>query len=304
MKIRQEFAKLIFQLGKKDKNIVVMVGDISHGILKDFRNFFPDRYYNIGICEPSMVNLAAGLSKIGLNPVIHTIAPFLIERSYEQIKLDFGYQKLPVNIVSVGGAFDYSKLGCSHHCYTDVSLISHLKNSNVILPASNVEFLKIFKKIYRNKKINYFRLPENKHEVNINEKDIQFGKSVKIINGKDVTLVACGSMLKEAKKAADYCIDKGISVELIYIHTMKPFDYISIKKSVSKTRKLVTVEDLSAHDGLFSLCLKSIYNLNNVKAKQLAIEDFIHSYGSFEDLCKKSKIDHLNIIKEIKKINA
>ena len=304
MKIRQEFAKLLSQLGQKDKNIVVMVGDISHGIFKDFRNLFPHRYYNIGICEPSMVNLAAGLSKIGLNPVIHTIAPFLIERSYEQIKLDFGYQKLPVNIVSVGGAFDYSKLGCSHHCYTDVSLISHLKNSNVILPASNAEFIKIFRQIYKNKMINYFRLPENKHEVKINEKDIKFGKSVKITNGKDITLVACGSMLKEAKKAADHCITKGISVELIYIHTLKPFDYTSIKKSVSKTRKLVTVEDLSAHDGLFSLCLKSIYELNNIKAKQLAIEDFIRSYGSFEDLCRKSKIDHLNIIKEIKKINA
>ena len=78
----------------------------------------------------------------------------------------------------------------------------------------------------------------------------------------------------------------------------------TFNRSVSKTRKLVTVEDLSAHDGLFSLCLKSIYELNNIKAKQLAIEDFIRSYGSFEDLCRKSKIDHLNIIKEIKKINA
>ena len=104
MKIREVFAELVFKLGKKDKNLVVMVGDISHGILKKFREKFPERYYNIGICEPSMVNLAAGLSKVGLNPVIHTIAPFLIERSYEQIKLDFAYQKLPVNIVSVGGA--------------------------------------------------------------------------------------------------------------------------------------------------------------------------------------------------------
>ncbi len=304
MKIREVFADLVNTIGKKDKNLVVMVGDISHGILKKFRKNFPDRYYNIGICEPSMVNLAAGLSKVGLNPVIHTIAPFLIERSYEQIKLDFGYQKLPVNIVSVGGAFDYTKLGCSHHCYTDVSLLSHFKNSNIILPASEKEFKKLFLKIYKMKKINYFRLPENKHEVNIDTKKIKFGKIVKVLNGKDVTLVASGTMLKEAKIASDYCRKIGIEIELLYVHTLKPFDKKTIIKSVKKTNKIVTVEDLSAHDGLYSLCIKSIYDLNNVKAKQLAIKDFIHSYGSFNELCKKSGLDHKNIIQQIKNIYA
>ncbi len=304
MKIREVFAELVFKLGKKDKNLVVLVGDISHGILKKFREKFPNRYYNIGICEPSMVNLAAGLSKVGLNPVLHTIAPFLIERSYEQIKLDFGYQKLPINIVSVGGAFDYTKLGCSHHCYTDVSLLSHFKDSNIILPASIEEFQKLFIKIYKNKKINYFRIPENKHDVKINTKKIIFGKIVKIFNGKDISLVASGTMLKQAKVAAENCRKNGIDVELLYVHTLKPFDKKSIIKSVNKTKKIVTVEDLSAHDGLYSLCLKSIYNLNNIKAKQLAIKDFIHSYGSFDDLCEKSGLDTKTIIREIKGLHA
>ena len=101
-KIRQEFASTMLEVGKKDKNLVVMVGDISHGILKPFAKVCKNRYYNIGICEPATVNMAAGLSKVGLNPVVHTIAPFLIERCYEQIKLDFAYQKLSVNLVSVG----------------------------------------------------------------------------------------------------------------------------------------------------------------------------------------------------------
>lgn len=304
MKIREVFAELVFKIGKKDKNLIVMVGDISHGILKKFRDSFPDRYYNIGICEPSMVNLAAGLSKVGLNPVIHTIAPFLIERSYEQIKLDFGYQKLPVNIVSVGGAFDYSKLGCSHHCYADVSLLSHFKDANIVLPASEQEFKIIFSKIYKEKKINYFRLPEHKHDVEIDLKKIVFGKIVKIYDGKDVSLVASGTMLKQAKMAAEFCKKNGIDVELLYVHTLKPFDKKTILKSVKKTKKIITVEDLSAHDGLYSICLKTIYSINDVKTKQLAIKDFIHSYGSFDDLCKKSGIDVKNIIKQIKNINA
>ena len=155
-KLRQVFAETMHEIGSSDRNMVVMVGDISHGILQPFAKENPDRYFNIGICEPAMVNLAAGFSKVGLNPVVHTIAPFLTERAYEQIKLDFGYQKLNLNLVSVGGSFDYSQLGCSHHCYSDVSLISHLKRGNVVIPGSPIEFKKIFQQIYQDDAINYF----------------------------------------------------------------------------------------------------------------------------------------------------
>ena len=105
--LRQTFADLMLEIGSHDESLVVIVGDISHGILQPFAKKFPDRYFNIGICEPATVNIAAGVSKVGLNPVVHTIAPFLTERAYEQIKLDFGYQDLPVNIISVGGSSDY-----------------------------------------------------------------------------------------------------------------------------------------------------------------------------------------------------
>ena len=304
LKVRNEFANLMYEIGKKDSKLVVLVGDISHGILDQFRNSFPERYYNIGILEPSMVNISAGLSKLGLRPVIHTIAPFLIERSYEQIKLDFGYQNLPVNIISVGGSFDYSKLGCSHHCYTDVSLMSHFKNSIVITPGSNIEFRELFKQIYKGSTINYFRLPENSHDVKFNPKDIKLGKSIKIKSGKDITLITHGGMLRHAQKAAELCKKEKINVELIYCHTLKPFDSKTLVKSLKKTKKLISVEDLSMHDGLFNLCTKSIANveIKNIKLKQLAIEDFIHDYGSFDDLCKKAKIDYMNIYKQIKKM--
>ena len=155
-KLRQEFSDLMSEIGKKNKKLVVMVGDIIHGLLKSFAKKFSDRYYNIGICEPSMVNLAAGMSKLSLIPVVHTIAPFLVERSYEQIKLDFGYQKLGINLVSVGSSFDYSQLGCSHHTYTDVSLINHINNSIIIIPGSAIELNVLFNRVYKKKSINYF----------------------------------------------------------------------------------------------------------------------------------------------------
>jgi transketolase len=286
-KLREEFADTMLEIGPNDPRLVVMVGDISHGILQPFAKACPGRYYNIGICEPTIVNMAAGLNKTGLIPVVHTIAPFITERSYEQIKLDFGYQNLSVNIVSVGGAFDYAQLGCSHHCYTDVSLISHLKRGVVILPGSPIEFNKLFKETYTNGLINYFRLPDNAHGVEFQNSDIQFGRGIRVREGSDVTIAVIGSQLRNALLAADQLAGRGVSVEVLYFHTIKPFDFEMVRASVAKTHRLLTVEELSAHDGIYNLCLRACLGLNDIAMAQIAIDDFVHGYGSYEELCAR-----------------
>ena len=286
-KLRQEFADTMLEIGPQDPRIVVMVGDISHGILQPYAKACPGRYYNIGICEPTIVNMAAGLNKTGLIPVIHTIAPFITERSYEQIKLDFGYQNLRGNIVSVGGAFAYAQGGCSEHCYTDVSLISHLKRGVVILPGSPAEFNKLFKETYTNGLINYFRLPDNAHGVEFKDADIQFGRGICVREGSDATVAVIGSQLQNALLAADKLAAKGVSVEVLYFHTIKPFDFALVRTSVAKTKRLLTVEELSAHDGVFNLCLRACLGLNDIAMAQIAIDDFVHGYGSYEELCAR-----------------
>ena len=223
-KLREEFADTMLEIGSQDPSLVVMVGDISHGILQPYAQACPGRYYNIGICEPTMVNMAAGLNKVGLTPVVHTIAPFITERAYEQIKLDFGYQQLSLTLISVGGSFDYSQLGCSHHCYTDVSLLSHFKRSVVVLPGSPLEFNVLFKEIYKNGLINYFRLPEVPHGVEFVRDDIQFGKGICVREGSDITFAVIGTQLRNALEAAESLSGQGISAEVLYFHTIKPFD--------------------------------------------------------------------------------
>ena len=295
-KLRLEFADTLLEIGPRDPRVVVMVGDISHGILQPFAKACPGRYYNIGICEPTIVNMAAGLNKVGLIPVLHTIAPFLIERAYEQIKLDFGYQNLSVNLVSVGGSFDYAQLGCSHHCYTDVSLLSHLKRSVVVMPGSPVEFNKLFRESYANGLINYFRLTETNHEVEFAQADIVFGKGIRLREGRDVTIAAIGTQLRNALVAADQLMSKGISADVLYFHTIKPFDHELLRASVEKTRHLVTVEELSAHDGLYDLCLRACIGIDGLHAKQLAVHDFIRGYGSYEELCASAGLTAESIV--------
>jgi transketolase len=300
--LRQEFADTMLELGVIDSKLVVLVGDISHGILKTYAAACPGRYYNIGICEPTIVNMAAGLSKVGLIPVVHTIAPFITERAYEQIKLDFGYQKLGLNIVSVGGSFDYSQLGCSHHCYTDVSLLCHLKRSVVILPGSLVEFNKLFKTTYNNGQINYFRLSEFSHGVDFQASDIVFGAGIRVKEGTDITIATTGVHLKNVLKAVDQLHTSGISAEVLYFHTLKPFDTALLRFSLEKTRRLVTVEELSAHDGLYTLCLKASVGVNDLRVSQIAIEDFIHGYGSYDELCEKVGLTSNSIFYTAKKL--
>jgi transketolase len=289
----------MLELGEVDEELIVIVGDISHGLFGEFRKSFPKRYFNIGICEPAMVGVASGMSKIGLKPVVHTIAPFLIERAYEQIKLDFGYQKLFGNFVSVGSAFDYSKLGCSHHSYADVSLISHIPNSQVFLPGSPVEFEVLFKEAYAQEKINYFRLTENSHDVEVDRKSIKVGKGIKIREGSDVTLITTGAMLRNCMLAADELENLGQSVEILYFPTIKPFDSDLVRESLRKTRKFVSVEEMSSQDGLYNLVLRASIGVAGTKGQQLAITEFLSGYGTYGEIQDRAGLSPLHIIRAV-----
>lgn len=296
-KLRQEFADTMIEVGVEDPRLIVMVGDISHGVLQGFAKACPGRYYNIGICEPTIVNMAAGIFKSGLIPVVHTIAPFIIERGYEQIKLDFGYQKNGINLISVGGAFDYAQLGCSHHCYTDISLMSHFKRSNIFCPASPVEFNQLFKSVYDNGEINYFRLTEYPHEIVFEPQQIKVGKAICLHQGKDLTIVTTGSRLKSALEAAFELKKQKIEAEVLYYHTIKPFDAETLLQSLQKTKKVLVVEEASSHGGLYSYVLSASSSLPGVKFSQIAIDDFIHGYGTYEELLKRLGFTAEGIIK-------
>jgi transketolase len=300
--LRPVFANTLAKLGSKDDELVVVVGDISHGILSSFRNAHPDRYFNIGICEPATVGVAAGLSHAGLTPVVHTIAPFLIERAYEQIKLDFGYQNLPGNFVSVGSSFDYSKLGCSHHSYADVSLFSHLPKGRVFLPGSPLEFEILFEQAYKQDFINYFRLTENSHGVDFNREEIKIGQAIQVTEGSDVSLITIGSQLRNCVNAAKKLSIRGFSVEVIYLPTFKPFDSKAVRRSVEKTGCFITVEELSSQDGVYNKVLHSVLGLGKIRGEQMAVSDFIRAYGTYAELQNVACLSEEHIIANVEKI--
>lgn len=299
--IRQQFADTMLEVGKENSNLVVLVGDISHFILQPFAQAFPDRYYNVGICEPTMVSMAAGLSKIDLYPVIHTIAPFIIDRSYEQIKLDFCYQQLGGNLVTVGSAFDYSNLGCTHHCYGDFAMLKLLPGTQITYPASPVEFDTLFRQTFMNDELTLFRIPSNQHGQDFEISEIQIGRGIKVTDGKNLTIIATGPQLSNAIAARDDLINMGWDVEILYIHTIRPLDYELIRTSVKKTTRVLVIEEHMQSGGLGDDVLRNVEDIPNVQFVSLAIPNkFITGYGSYQVQCEKLGLTPEGILSRVR----
>jgi len=299
---RQQFADTMLTLGQVDDRLVVMVGDIGHGILKPFAQACQGRYYNIGILEPTMVSMGAGLAATGLYPVIHTIAPFMIERAFEQIKLDFCYHQLPGNIVTVGSAFDYSNLGCTHHCYGDFALLKTLQRTEICFPSSAIEFDALFKQAYKNDQLTIYRIAGHSHEFEFRSEDIIFGKAIRISEGTDLTLIATGPHLKTAIIAGEKLTSRNIKTEIIYVHTIRPLDEDLIRASAEKTRKVVVIEEHMRSGGLGDDVLRSIYDIAGIKFHSISIPDtFVTGYGTYEQLSESCGLTSEAIIQATNK---
>tara|TARA_X000000368_G_C22980202_1_gene689551 strand:- start:146 stop:637 length:492 start_codon:yes stop_codon:yes gene_type:complete len=144
--MRRKFGKIITELAKKDKKIILIVGDIGYGIFDEFRKEFPKRFFNLGICEQSIIGAAAGMSLEGLKPWVYTITPFLIERPFEQIKLDIDQQNVNVKLV---GYADYPNLGPTHAELNAKKLMRLFKNIKSYYPKNSKETEKIVLNSYK-----------------------------------------------------------------------------------------------------------------------------------------------------------
>lgn len=153
--MRRCFGKVLSELAKKDKKIVLLVGDIGYGIFDDFRKNHPKKFFNLGICEQSLIGVASGLALQGLKPWVYTITPFLIERPFEQVKLDIDQQNVNVNLV---GFADYPSLGPSHSEIDAKKLMSLFKNIKSFFPKDSKETKNIIYKCHKTKSPTFISL--------------------------------------------------------------------------------------------------------------------------------------------------
>ncbi|MGE3839979.1 MAG: transketolase family protein [Vicinamibacterales bacterium] len=216
--MRKQFKDTMTALATEDERVVLLFGDISVYLFNDFQATFPDRFYNLGICEATLVSMAAGLRSQGLVPVVHSIAPFVTERAMEQIKVDLCYNRLPANIVSCGATFDYAWDGATHHAWMDLAFMRLLPATEVLQPGSPAEADFLIRTYYDSPNTSYFRLSDHTHGLTL---PLQRGRGGAVVRdmGAPVTIVTAGPILADVLGAVS-----DLPVNVIYFHTLKPFD--------------------------------------------------------------------------------
>ena len=274
--MRKQFVTTIQDTMSKDDNLCLLLGDIGVFAFSKCFELYPDRTYNIGILEQSTISLASGMSKANMIPVVHTIAPFIVERAFEQLKTDFGYQNLNGNFISIGNSYDYAGLGCTHHCPSDVSILSTIPNMQVISPGSSKEFDSLFSQTYNNEAPTYFRLSEYEHNLDF---EVIFGKANVIKEGNKALIICYGNMLSPVYEAV-----KDIDVTLLYYSTIVPFDDETLKKHLNDNIIICEPFYEGSTNYFVTKALEGVsYKLTNIGVPR----EFILSYG------KKPQIDKL-----------
>lgn len=271
--MRQQFVKTIESIFEQDSRLVVLLGDIGvYGFRRAFEKY-PERIYNIGILEQATMSLAAGFASEGLIPVIHTIAPFVVERSLEQIKIDFCYQQLGGNIVSVGGSYDYAALGCTHQCPGDVGILKNVPGIQIIVPGHSEEFDKLFLQSYANGSPTYFRLSERDNSL---ANDVEFGKAIVLKRGAKATVIAVGPVLDNVMSA---CAD--IDVTILYYTSVRPFDEQTLMRNSASLKILICEPYYSG--ALDYDVIKSI-GPNSFRIKHVGVpHEFLTGYGNVKE---------------------
>jgi len=274
------------------KNIFLMTGDLGFKLFDRFRKKFPGRFLNVGIAEPNMIGIAAGLGLSGKKVYCYSMIPFLITRCLEHIKIDICYNKANVRLVGAGCGFTYGVEGVTHHAMEDLAIMRPIPNMTIVAPGDPAEVSACVKASVKYEGPMFIRLGKNCPPAVYSSTKIDFkiGKGTTVLkNGNDVCILAAGSMLYNAKLASEALCKKGFGVTLISMHTIKPLDKMLIEECAGKFDYMVSVEEHSIIGGLGSAIAEVLSEISYKGAfKRIGIPDeFNHYVGKMDYLHEK-----------------
>ena len=249
------FGQALLDVAESRPEIIAMSADLgSSSGLERFRLAHPDQFVNAGIAEQNMIGVAAGLAKEGFTVFATSFSPFIGIRASEQVRMNLGYMKMNVKAVGIGSGIAMGFLGNSHFGLEDLALMRSIPEMTIVSPADCAEVLKTVQAAADFKGPMYIRLTGDGtcSPVYTEEYEFTIGRSIPLREGQDVTIIACGSMVKEVLKAADLLVEQNIEATVINMHTIKPLDYAAIDHAIRKTSAIVTVEEHSIIGGLGS----------------------------------------------------
>jgi transketolase len=300
--VREAVQDVLQELMGRNKNVYFIVSDTGNQF-PGLETAFPDQFIDVGIAEQNMISVAAGMAYSGKIAFTSTLAEMTTMRVIEQIRLDCCYPGVNVNILGQGRGLAYGFLGPTHHAPEDIGMLRALPNMTVLLPADAMEGKKMILAAAEYPGPTYIGLGRGADPV-VYDTDYKFqiGKAVTLTEGKDVTLIAAGSMVVPTLDAAEILKKDGIRARVINMHTIKPLDHAAIIKAAKETGAIVTVEDHNVLTGLGSAVAEVVVENYLVPMKKIGIPDIYCAIGYFDELIAKYKMDAPNIAKATKKL--
>lgn len=301
---RSGFGAGLLEAGKRHPEVVALCADLLGSVKMDaFAAEFPERFFQCGIAEANMVGAAAGLSLSGKIPYIGSFAGFVTGRVYDQIRQVVAYSGTNVKICASHAGITLGEDGATHQIMEDIGLMKMLPNMVVVNPCdyNQTKAAAIAAAEYEGPVYLRFGRPSLP---NFTEEDQKFeiGKAIRLNEGTDVTVIATGHMVWEAIKAAEELEKKGISVDLINIHTIKPLDEEAVLESAGRTRAVVCAEEHLMAGGLGETVASLLARKNPTPMEFVSVNDRFGQSGTPARLMKEYGLDAENIVSAVEKV--
>lgn len=301
---RSGFGAGLAELGQKNENVVALCADLIGSLKMDeFKKNHPERFFQVGIAEANMIGLAAGMTIGGKIPFTGTFANFSTGRVYDQIRQSVAYSEKNVKICASHAGLTLGEDGATHQILEDIGLMKMLPGMTVINPCDYNQTKAATLAIADHKGPVYLRfgrpvvpnfIPE--------DQPFEIGKAIVLSEGTDVTIVATGHLVWEALQAAEQLEEKGISAEVINIHTIKPLDEEAILKSVTKTGCIVTAEEHNYLGGLGESISGVLAQNQPTPQEFVAVNDVFGESGTPEALMEKYGLNASSIVEKAQKV--
>jgi len=303
--MKQIFVKEIIKLVKKDKNLILLTGDLGFGMFDKFRKKYPNNFINMGIAEQNMCNVAAGLAMTGKHVIIYSIIPFITFRCLEQIRNNLCMSKLNVAIVGAGAGYMYSTSGPSHHGTEDIGAMNSLPNMTILSPGTDYEVEACTKNLFKIKGPVYMRLGKLLSSVKkVNR--LRFGRGAwhNIVRDLDVTLITTGGILPIVLEAMKVLNRKGIKCGVLNFHVLSPIDVGELLRAIYNSKLLITIEEHNVVNGLGTIVADMLCQHTSFpfRLRKIGIPNmFVHEVGSIEHIRKTLGLTEKDIINRVEK---
>lgn len=295
---RSGFGEGLAELGRTNDNVVALCADLTGSLKMDtFKKENPERFFQVGIAEANMMSMAAGMTIGGKIPFTGTFANFSTGRVYDQIRQSIAYSRKNVKICASHAGLTLGEDGATHQILEDIGMMKMLPNMTVIVPADFNQTKQATIAIAAHNGPVYLRFGRPVMPIFV-KPDAKFiiGKADVLTEGTDVTIIACGHLVWKSIEAAKILTEKGISVELINMHTIKPLDVAAILKSVQKTKCVVTAEEHMMNGGLGDSVAQVLAKNFLAPQEYVAVNDTFGESGTPMELMTKYGIDTQNVV--------